>query len=107
MNTPPLPTRETDWDAPINVMLADVHSFKAYISWSQRTVGFGQLSLSAEAGLKEIKLTGDLEGMNKDWVRKALYAMIDSIVDAIPPPKDRYDPQRYVLDVSVPYPSSN
>lgn len=56
------------------------------MSWGQENHGFGQLYLSLSEHQTEWGkvLSGGLEFMPKEWVRKALYAAVDSLVDKIP-----------------------
>lgn len=60
---------------PINIR--DIHRTSIYISWSQKTVGFGQLSVGYRNGSFGV----DSEGMSKEWTRKALYALADKIIE--------------------------
>ena len=78
---------------------AEVNSLSIDISWGQEGCGFGQLYLSLQEHPTELAktLSGGLEFMPKEWVRKALYAAVDSIVDKIP------DGSVDSFSVSLPY----
>jgi hypothetical protein len=74
----PLPGRgEPNFQLPILVPLDGIHAANLYFDWGQRTVGFGQCSIHIEDG----KVTADTEGMGKEWLRRALYAAVDTLVD--------------------------
>lgn len=92
-----------DWDQPVQVDLTDIHGLNLYIDWGQKTVGFGQLSLTVKPEGAVVKLSGDTETMGKEWVRKALHAMIDSVCDALPEGKD-IDKLHEGVEVPVPEP---
>jgi hypothetical protein len=67
-----------DFNKPINVDLDGIHWAKIYFVWSQETVGFGECSISK---LENGELVADTEGMGKEWVRRALYAVVDTLVE--------------------------
>lgn len=65
---------------------ASVGSFSIDMSWGQENCGFGQLYMSVCEHPTEWGkvLSGGLEFMSKEWVRKALHAAVDSLVDKLP-----------------------
>lgn len=68
-----------DNEEPIEVPIEEIHSASLYFSWGQRKCGFGQLSIGMNKDTREI--TSMNEGMSRRWVRKALHAAIDTLVD--------------------------
>jgi hypothetical protein len=76
----PLPGRGApDFQQPIQVSPDGVHGASLYFDWGQRTVGFGQCSIHRDSKTGEI--TADTEGMGKEWLRRALYAAVDVLVE--------------------------
>jgi hypothetical protein len=74
----PLPGRgEPDFQLPILVTLDGLYAASLYFDWSQETVGFGQCSIY----IKDGKVIANAEGMGKEWLRRALYAAVDALVD--------------------------
>lgn len=76
-----------DWDQPVQVDLHDIYKFSAYFDWGQKTVGFGQLSLTIAPDKTVVKVAGDTETMGREWVRKALHALADTVANALPADK--------------------
>lgn len=68
-----------DFEAPIFVHADGIHGTEIYFNWVQRTVGFGQLSVNRT---EDGKLQIMNECMSKEWVRRALHAYVDALVDA-------------------------
>lgn len=71
----PMPSDKPDFQLPISVY--HIQLFNAYIAWGQETIGFGDLSITVTDG----KIRSDTEGMGKEWVRRALYATVDKVVE--------------------------
>lgn len=66
-----------DFNAPIEIELDGIFTANLYFGWEQRTVGFGQCTVSLENG----KLTADTECMSREWLRRALHALADTLAD--------------------------
>ncbi len=65
-----------DFDKPIEI--DHIHGFSAYFIWGQETIGFGEFSIRIVDG----EITSiDNEGMGKEWARRALYALVDKVVE--------------------------
>ena len=73
----------TENNEPVSIPLCEI-TLKASMNWGQRKCGFGQLAMFVEQSEGVTRLSGDTEGMSKEWVRKALHTMVDSIADALP-----------------------
>ncbi len=71
----PLPSSDTDFNAPIKI--GDIYGFSTYFTWGQQSVGFGELSISIKNGV----VNADTEGMGKEWCRRALYALVDKVLE--------------------------
>lgn len=68
-----------DPEPPVQVSLEDIHTASLYFGWGQAKCGFGELSI----GLRENGTVSCMnETMSRRWVRKALHAAIDTLVDA-------------------------
>lgn len=77
----PLPGRgKPDFQQPVVVPIEGMHTASLYFDWGQQTVGFGQCSIhrNSETGV----VTANTEGMGKEWLRRALHAAVDALVDA-------------------------
>lgn len=74
--TEPQPAQKTDFTKSIQIF--DIHGFNAYFTWGQDTVGFGELSVSVKDG----KVSMDTEGMGRDWTRRALHSLVETILEA-------------------------
>lgn len=64
-----------DFKRPIEI--TNVNNVGLWFSWSQDTVGWGELSISCKDGV----IRADTENMSKEWTRRALYALADKIVE--------------------------
>lgn len=95
---------DPDYDMPISVAASSIFNFSTYFGWSQNTIGFGQLSLEMKNENGVLKITGDPEGMSKEWMRRALHSMVNTVIDQIPDPVDHDDPIRYSIDLTIPLP---
>lgn len=71
--------RQSDFTQPVRVTLDDLHNAHFYFSWAQQTVGFGQCSISRDPATGQV--SADTEGMGKEWLRRALYAAVDTLVE--------------------------
>jgi len=60
------------------VTIDSTHSFQAYFTWGQPTVGFGEFAINIVDG--EVRSL-DSECMGKEWSRRALYALVDAVVE--------------------------
>lgn len=91
-----------DWTQPVNIELHDLFAFRLYTHWAQRTVGFGELALEVrlhkEDGNACMRITGDTETMGREWVRKALHALADTVANALPERGLGHEP----VDVPIP-----
>lgn len=67
-----------DYNQPIEVAVEDLHVARLYFNWGQNTIGFGQCSLYRN---EDGTIAAHTEGMNKEWLRRALYAVVDTLVD--------------------------
>jgi hypothetical protein len=75
----PLPGGAPDFQAPITVEHSGIHAASLYFSWEQQTVGFGQCTLHLDPDTGAIR--ADTEGMSAEWLRRALHALVDTLVD--------------------------
>jgi hypothetical protein len=86
-----------DWTQPVGIDLHDIIVFRVYTNWGQKTVGFGQLDVGVkllkEPGNLAMRIFGDSETMSREWTRKALHAVVDTVCNAMPEGK---------LDLSTP-----
>jgi hypothetical protein len=60
------------------VDLDDLLSAQLYFNWRQAKCGFGQLSITRNS---EGLVTCMNENMSRRWVRRALHAAVDTLVD--------------------------
>ncbi len=68
-----------DSEPPVLVELDEIHGASLYFCWAQAKCGFGELSI----GKREDGTVSCMnEAMSRRWVRKALHAAIDTLVDA-------------------------
>ncbi|MGZ8317530.1 MAG: hypothetical protein ACXWVD_00375 [Telluria sp.] len=65
--------------APVQVSLAGIHVARLYFDWSREGTGFGQLSIGKQ---EDGRVTCMNECMGRAFVRDALHAAIDALVDA-------------------------
>lgn len=70
--------RRPDFNQPIEVAPESLHAAHLYFSWGQQTVGFGQCSISLAP---DGSVSAGTEGMGKEWLRRALYAAVDALVE--------------------------
>jgi hypothetical protein len=87
---------------PIQISIDNVMLFNAYFNWRQVGCGFGQLSLGIHQKDGHTVIIGSPEGKNKEWMRQALHALVDTVMDAVPQDADRYN-----LQVKLPHPPGN
>lgn len=71
---------QPDFNAPISVELRDIHAANLYFSWGQQTVGFGECRIGIQP---DGSLTASTENMSREWLRRALHAVVDTLVDAV------------------------
>lgn len=86
---------------PVEISLFDINNFNTYFRWGQDGVGFGELSLSVTSLGDVVHISGSTETMGKEWVRKALHALVDKIIDNV---EDRYDERNFREDIEVTIP---
>lgn len=67
-----------NFEAPISVTVDNMFDASLYFDWSQDTVGFGQCSIGMN---EDGTVTAYTECMGKEWLRRALYAAVDALVE--------------------------
>lgn len=65
--------------APVRIDLAGIHSASLYFDWAREGTGFGQLSIGKD---KDGRVSCMNEAMGRAFVRDALHAAVDVLVDA-------------------------
>lgn len=70
------PDGHPDFERPITIAM--IHSANLYATWSQPTVGCGEFHISLN---KDGSITADTEMMGREWLRRALHAAVDVLVD--------------------------
>ncbi len=73
-----------DWEHQVEVDPWDLLSFNTYFNWSQRTIGFGQYSISVKREGDEVVVSASTETMSVEWQRHALHGMIEGLFAHIP-----------------------
>lgn len=71
-------SKSPDFEKPISVDVGDIYVSSLYFSWQQDTVGFGECSVKRN---EDGTFTADTENMSKEWLRRALYSLMDTIVE--------------------------
>lgn len=71
-----MPADEPDYTRRIEI--TTMHEIGIYVRWTQETIGFGELWIRLdENGL----LSKETEGMGPEWARRALYAVVDKLIE--------------------------
>lgn len=75
---------KSDWEHPVEVDPWDLFNFNTYFNWSQRTIGFGQYSISVKREGDEVVVSASTESMSVEWQRQALHGLVDGLFAHIP-----------------------